>query len=301
MVDRGARPGITAVVLAPAGADLRGLVEHLAEVGLDEVVVVDRSEGGGLVVESASVIHERSVSRGVALHRAAQTARGGLLVLLEPGDRLVEGRLSRAVASMAADPGVTAHVAVARLPDGSTRSAGARGLVLTREALCQVSRAAFFPVELELLSRLRGEGRLVEDDEVGVVPGSWDPGRIASDEQLLALGSHDGPPEISVIMATYDRRAVLLECLEALSRQSVPRGTHEVIVVEDGSPDDTAAWVADLELPIPFRYVRQDNAGASAARRIRERANRRSAPRSAVSTPAGIVSRTKRKRKARRP
>jgi glycosyltransferase involved in cell wall biosynthesis len=48
-------------------------------------------------------------------------------------------------------------------------------------------------------------------------------------------------PSVSVIIPTYNRCAMLLECLESILSQEVP--PTEVIVVDDGSTDDTLAAV----------------------------------------------------------
>ena len=76
-------------------------------------------------------------------------------------------------------------------------------------------------------------------------------------------------PLCSVIIPTYNRAETLLLCLDALAAQTVPPGTLDIIVADDGSTDATgaavAAWAA-RHPSIPARYFRQDNRGANAAR-----------------------------------
>jgi glycosyltransferase involved in cell wall biosynthesis len=52
------------------------------------------------------------------------------------------------------------------------------------------------------------------------------------------------PPVISVVIPTRDRCAVLRSTLEALNRQKEVSGRYEVIVVDDGSSDDTATMLS---------------------------------------------------------
>ncbi len=52
------------------------------------------------------------------------------------------------------------------------------------------------------------------------------------------------PPAISVVVATRDRAPRLRSLLAALARQTLPRGDLELIVVDDGSTDETAAVLA---------------------------------------------------------
>lgn len=60
---------------------------------------------------------------------------------------------------------------------------------------------------------------------------------------------------LSVIVATYNRAALLDECLEHLSRQRFTPG-DEVIVVDNGSTDDTAAVVETYRSRFPAALVR---------------------------------------------
>lgn len=68
---------------------------------------------------------------------------------------------------------------------------------------------------------------------------------------------------LSVVIATYNRADVLCETLRRLNRQTLPSDQYEVIVVDDGSPDNTTQLVEALapELNYEFRYLRHDNHG----------------------------------------
>ena len=73
-------------------------------------------------------------------------------------------------------------------------------------------------------------------------------------------------PDLSVIMATYNRRARLERALDGLAAQAPSCDAFEVVVVDDGSTDGTAAWLADLKFPFEIQVLRQENAGPAAAR-----------------------------------
>ena len=72
-------------------------------------------------------------------------------------------------------------------------------------------------------------------------------------------------PAISVVVPTFNRAPMLERLLEALSVCEMPSGGVEVIVVDDGSSDDTPGVVGRARVA-GLRYLRQDNAGAAAAR-----------------------------------
>ena len=67
---------------------------------------------------------------------------------------------------------------------------------------------------------------------------------------------------ISVVVPTYNRAETLLRALESVVIQTVP--VNEVIVVDDGSTDDTAKSVTDYFPNV--RYIFQTRKGVSAAR-----------------------------------
>ena len=69
-------------------------------------------------------------------------------------------------------------------------------------------------------------------------------------------------PVFSVILPTFNRARVLSDALDSIFIQGVP--DVQVIVVDDGSTDDTEAVVAAYGFGI--KYVRQENGGTAAAR-----------------------------------
>ncbi len=70
------------------------------------------------------------------------------------------------------------------------------------------------------------------------------------------------PLQVSVVIPAYNASQTIGECLTALAEQTVPHSAYEVIVVDDGSTDDTAAIAARHGA----RVLRQDNSGPAAAR-----------------------------------
>jgi glycosyltransferase involved in cell wall biosynthesis len=78
----------------------------------------------------------------------------------------------------------------------------------------------------------------------------------------------DALPPASVVVCTYNGRRTIRRCLEALVRLEYP--DLELIVVDDGSTDDTARIAAEY----PVRLIRTTNQGLSAARNTGWRAAR---------------------------
>lgn len=69
-------------------------------------------------------------------------------------------------------------------------------------------------------------------------------------------------PSFSVVVPTYNRAGLLGEAVRSVLAQSNP--PLEVLVVDDGSTDETPQVAS--RFPEPVRYLRQENAGVSAAR-----------------------------------
>lgn len=70
-------------------------------------------------------------------------------------------------------------------------------------------------------------------------------------------------PLVTVAVTTYNRAEYLRDCIESVLSQAV--SDIEVVVVDDGSSDNTEEIAADFE-DSRVRYFYQDNAGVSAAR-----------------------------------
>ena len=72
---------------------------------------------------------------------------------------------------------------------------------------------------------------------------------------------------ISVVIPTYNRSKILKECLQALFKQDLPQKDYEVIVVDDGSVDDTKKVVQHFAGSHEnLHYFHQKNQGQGIAR-----------------------------------
>jgi len=72
---------------------------------------------------------------------------------------------------------------------------------------------------------------------------------------------------VSVVIPTFNRSPILKRCLEALSGQSLDADV-EVLVVDDGSTDETERTATSFDSRLPVRYLRQAHAGPAAARNL---------------------------------
>jgi len=75
--------------------------------------------------------------------------------------------------------------------------------------------------------------------------------------------------QFSVVIPTFNRAEILAMTLQSLSRQEAPP-SFEVIVVDDGSADETPALVSGLQdgYPVPLHYLFQPNRKQGAARNL---------------------------------
>ncbi len=71
--------------------------------------------------------------------------------------------------------------------------------------------------------------------------------------------------KVSVIIPTHNRAQSLKSTLQLLSSQTLPLDQFEVIVVDDGSTDDTAS-VQNDPFPFALNYIHQFNRGSAPAR-----------------------------------
>ena len=69
--------------------------------------------------------------------------------------------------------------------------------------------------------------------------------------------------ELSVVMATYNRAETVSDTLRHLAEQDLDHARYEVIVIDDGSPDDTRRVVKDFQQTAPFAltYLHHSNQG----------------------------------------
>ncbi len=100
------------------------------------------------------------------------------------------------------------------------------------------------------------------------------PAQNVTSEEAGAFESAQGSgeePLISVIVPAWNDSARLASCLTALTKQTMPRCMYEIIVIDNGSSDDTAAVAKSfagakvISEPKPGSYVAR-NAGLRLAR-----------------------------------
>ncbi len=78
----------------------------------------------------------------------------------------------------------------------------------------------------------------------------------------------DGMDAITVIIPTFNRDALLPQAVESVLTQTFPAA--EIIVIDDGSTDDTARVIEKIAASsaIPVIYLQQKNRGPAAARNL---------------------------------
>lgn len=76
------------------------------------------------------------------------------------------------------------------------------------------------------------------------------------------------PYKVSVVVATYNRVALLKKCVEALRNQTLDPSEFEVIIVDDGSLDGTEGFLASetAHTSLNLRNFTQDRQGPAVAR-----------------------------------
>ena len=76
--------------------------------------------------------------------------------------------------------------------------------------------------------------------------------------------------KISIIMPTFNRKAVLSFAIDALCKQTITYSDYELIIVSDGSTDGTNDLLVNKKKEVPFSlsYISQDHKGVGAARNL---------------------------------
>jgi glycosyltransferase involved in cell wall biosynthesis len=96
--------------------------------------------------------------------------------------------------------------------------------------------------------------------------------RVDRSEPPASVAPGDTPTGLSVVVPAYRRLGILADVVTRLASQTYPKDRYEVIVVDDGSPDDLSPAVRDM--PDNVRLVRHGDddfrAGQARGRGARE-------------------------------
>ncbi len=77
---------------------------------------------------------------------------------------------------------------------------------------------------------------------------------------------------ISIVIPTYNRLPILQKCLLALEKQQFNHeliSQYEIVLIDDGSTDETLTWIAENQSQLTHvKIFQQDHQGAAAARNL---------------------------------
>ena len=71
--------------------------------------------------------------------------------------------------------------------------------------------------------------------------------------------------DLTVLMPTFNRSTVLRQTLEALCRVRAGELSIEIVVIDNGSTDDTPQVLREFSSRLPLRQIYEPNAGKSNA------------------------------------
>ncbi len=92
---------------------------------------------------------------------------------------------------------------------------------------------------------------------------------IIDSKKTFAVSAHVADialPKISILIPTYNRREILELTLNSLEAQTINKSWYEVIVIDDGSTDDTIQFLENYKCEMNFRFITQENSGPATAR-----------------------------------
>lgn len=72
--------------------------------------------------------------------------------------------------------------------------------------------------------------------------------------------------KISIVMTVFNNCECIVEAVESFLDQTISQNMYELIVIDDGSSDDTYKILSDLVVKYNFKLVTQKNSGVSRAR-----------------------------------
>jgi GT2 family glycosyltransferase len=225
-----------------------------------EVVVVDDAAAGlepllGALEGDVQVIrNQRREGLGASAARAAELARGEVLVLLRGAPELEPGALGPLVEALV-DPGL-AGAAAALAGSEAAHPVATRALALRREDAGAL-RATGAPAELELAALcadLAAGGRRVETVAASVA-------RPAGARAVSARAEPGTPAELTIVIPTLDAASARVRaCLVAI--QAATEAPHQVVLVDNGAPPQgfTAPVNAGLRAAeTPYAVVMNDD------------------------------------------
>ncbi len=73
-------------------------------------------------------------------------------------------------------------------------------------------------------------------------------------------------PQITAVVTTYNRCQLLLKTILSLAAQTLDRSQFEVIIIDDGSVDDTRITVDGMASILSIKYAYQANSGLASAK-----------------------------------
>lgn len=103
-------------------------------------------------------------------------------------------------------------------------------------------------------SKATGPGVIDNRPASGVVPGSRQNSAWRPDEQV----------SIDVVIPVFNGGKFIVQALDSVVRQTYPPA--KIIVIDDGSTDNTRELVTSFKSDVPIEYVWKDNGGPSSAR-----------------------------------
>lgn len=131
------------------------------------------------------------------------------------------------------------------------------------------SRIEDLETELERLQRELSETRAKQTHD-GV---SWMLGEASDSDEGFSYSLEEVPGLFSVVVPAYNAAGFLRRCVESVCSQEIPRERLEILIVDDGSEDDTLTIANDLaaESAVSMRVLSHPgnkNRGVAASRNL---------------------------------